>query len=632
MKALKKQWLTLVMLAALIATLTLGVVFAFPAHGAVAEAADEDVFANAAMITVSTEQDLKAQVAQADETPMVIQLGENIEMKTLNEETGSGYELVVGRGQAIKLDLNGKTLSVPAKNNSEGYVIVNKGTLSVVDTSEDYQGAVISNGYVSNTNAFEESKDGEIYWWPSKAVVNNYGDLTLDAKLSIQIPQSGGSNDSFNTNAYYFVGSWKGERTYEAKSYLVRNQIDITSYEEDQTVTRASLTVDGGVYDLAYNKLLGNALGIYYTMNHFFLLSEADLTVNGGTFSYSSPFYNSAYFDGFLAELISLEQQTPEIEAQIKEYRHIDITITDGDFGNEKLSKELLYMDASGQWNKDYKYDASIEGESCSIAVSGGVFPMDLSVYTDAAHRMKKGDDGFYSVIPLEDDYIQEYAVAKIELDGEKPTLSGYFDTFDGAWNAVQTRAQTGQSVILTLLKDVESQSLLFEQASGDIRITIDLNGHELKVTQDSMYNTHIRENNVGEDSVGVRTLVVRDTSEKQDGTFNLVYLKDVSNGGISISPKLKFVLESGTITRTGGGFYESPDGWGSTSQNQRSIFYLASIDSSTETLVTIKGGNILSELEGDNGHLISTSQDNFKMRNILIWKLTLSLLSPIFS
>ena len=132
MKVLKKQGLMLFLIAALIVTLTLGIVFALPARTASAE--EGSGFTPEHTETVMTEKALKDAVAAAGETPTLIKLGANIEMNSITSggEGTKYYELIVERGQNIRLDLAGHKLSL-ALNRWSDYVIVNYGTLSIID-------------------------------------------------------------------------------------------------------------------------------------------------------------------------------------------------------------------------------------------------------------------------------------------------------------------------------------------------------------------------------------------------------------------------------------------------------------------------------------------------------------------
>ena len=127
MKLLKKQWLTVVLLATLILTLSLGVFFLMPSRTA---KADEDVFVAEKEFTVTTGDDLNAKIKEAGPTPTRIILDDDIVLTT--------SEVWIERGQSIAIDLKGHTLS-----RNSNWVIVNMwGNLYLEDSSAEKTGTI----------------------------------------------------------------------------------------------------------------------------------------------------------------------------------------------------------------------------------------------------------------------------------------------------------------------------------------------------------------------------------------------------------------------------------------------------------------------------------------------------------
>ncbi len=601
MKILKKHGLTFVLLAALVVTFTLGIVFALPAK--TVSAADDVEYGEP--VYVSSEKELKDTVANAGEIPTKIILDGNIEMNSITSKVNKKfYELTINRKQVIELDLAGHILSLSPASISTRGVIQNYGTLSIVDSSGDYSGAVVSNGYI-------HSEDDGVYWDASRSVIDNYGALTLNAniRMGCPAPTASGTDGYFNRICDIAQSA--------LDSHLIRNLMEPPmGSDPDQTFYVASVTINGGNFDLDYSSALTNKFP--YVMNHFILIRDAQLTINGGTFRNSQTHcYEGVrpWNPGFLVDLGYLSNRYGDVNnKKLLEdgYRHVNINITGGDFADKNLltrfedENALLYL---------AEYNKSEYGDTFSVSISGGTFPMDLSVYTDAQHMMIEEelskDNKQYIVVPVDDNFINGYAVAKLELDGETPTLNGYYGSFEGAWSAAQTRAAMGQSTTIQLLKNIETKILFLNGVDKDVSMTIDLNGKEMKISVDGQNaaadNAFICADN-STSKPGVTTLVVCDTTEEQNGAINFVYPQKYDKyGSIYITQHMKFVLESGTLKRTGGGFNAVKG----SNEHKKSIFYLVK-GSYYQSAVTIKGGNILSMLSGgDQGHLISHGDDS---------------------
>ncbi len=571
MKVLKKYGLTFVLLAALIVTFALGVVFMMPAKTV---SADEE-FVPQNTVTVTSEQTLKKAVADAADTPTKIILGENIEMNSITSggEGTKYYELIVERGQSIQLDLAGFELSVPVRKNTEGCVIENHGTLSIID-SENYQGAVVSNGYIS-LNAGKMT-------WLSADVIQNHGELTVDANLRIQCPES----TAEGTDGYYET---TGNFNY---AFFVESSLYIPTLSDvDRTYQKASTVINGGNFDLNCGPQV---------IPHFFSIAEADLTVNGGSFKNTSSTRPGQ--DGFLATLRSIDfRESPYTNhnvygdlnnAAIKNFRHVHITVTGGDFKDKNLIQgenkgALLYIFDFYGSNKSTAL--RIDGEEYTVAVTGGTFPLDLSGYLDVDHAMleeKVTQDGVetgevsYTVVGAD----KQGAVAILKQGDE---IKGYYSSFTSAWNAAMTQT-TDRTIVLQKDATVIDQTLLIK--GRDVNTTLDLNGHTLTVTPPvtpNGWDYHFKNDETHPPFYGIFT--VKDSNRDGGGELILNYPDKSTKGGFHINGGYQFVLESGTIRVTG----VKPS-----TRNQYNALFQFDVSSKKQKAdsVIIKGGNIVSD------------------------------------
>lgn len=556
MKVLKKQWLTLLMLAALIVTLTLGVVFALPAKTA---SADEDVFNAEQEFTVTTEDDLKAKITEAGFTPTLIKLDANIELKTA---------VRIDLNQTIAIDLDGHSLS------RAGYVLVNWwGNLYLQDSSTEQTGTV-------------ESLDGSY----TMAVIFNYGNLTTsvniygrDADYIFDNELTLNSRDEYVCNPSLTI--LKGTIQQEADDAL------ICSIDGDVTI-KGGTFIAGGNQDSSADLIEVSSTELQPDFFPWDYLEGNTLTPEG-----------QKLVDAALAEL------QPAMEA-IKPHRQSIVTIEDGDFTAFGSKSDVFSVEARikectefyiGQYSTSWRMVAT-DLYDAQVTVSGGTWGREVSAYLAPNTWCVENPDaqGTYIVQAAQENE------AAVEADGS------YFTTFQAAWSTAVVRASMGKDTTLKLKQNCETTTLNFPYTEEDATITLDLNGFTLSITQSSVSNYHIYGYN---SSLGIVKLVISDKSETQSGELNLVYLDNAQKGGIYISRYSKFVLESGTIRRTGGSLV-AESSYGSTLSGKaleyakkahRTLFTLYPVGSTSgreytgsyETdMVVIKGGSILSEID----------------------------------
>ena len=564
MKILKKQGLTLALIAALVVTLTLGIIFMLPARTVKA-----DDFSPEKTVNVSTEQQLKDEITKAGTTATRIVLENDIELKV--------SEVRINQNQKIAIDLKGHTLS------RDRWVIVNWwGDLYLEDSSSEQTGKVES---LDNSNTL--------------ATIFNYGNLTTSVNIC--------------------AGS--------GVDYAITNELSLSNSNE--YVCNPSLTILKGTIEQK---------GVSYTGSTLISVVDGDVTIKDGTFI-------SGGYQGSSTNLIEVSSTLLEPDY----YPEPDIDYSEGDDGNYHLTEEAQQKVNEALAALDSILDNS--HRHSKVMIEGGdftAFGSQTSVFTVAA-RVEKytsyyaGRYGAYWQSSATDPYDAEvtisggtwgrevstylapgtwfvenpdaqgtYVVQSTEGSGAAVEANGsYFTTFQAAWSTAVVRASMGKDTTLKLKQNCEMTTLNFPSSTEeDATITIDLNGFTLSITQSSVSNYHIygRNGNSGEIK-----LVIRDGSGTQNGELNLVYLDNAQKGGIYISRYSKFVLESGTIRRTGGplkavGSYSSSSkGNEYKAKAYRTLFTLSPVGSISGTnitskfendMVVIKGGSILSDID----------------------------------
>ncbi len=562
MKINKKQGLAILSIAAFIVTMMFSAVFVMPTRPA---AAAEII------VPVSTEAALKEAVKKAETTPTTIKLEQDIELP-VEWIDGWSTGLYIKRGQNITIDVNGHTLASRLEEYS-GIVFYNMGTLSVIDSSEDYKGKVVSNGAIS-----DQKWNADLM-----ALIMNYGNLTLDVEFGLERPDS----TEFGTPGYYT------DVQNKAPSVLIRNEFILPNSVDDD-VNHVSLTINGGTFDM--NTIAGA------TAYGFFYIKDADLTINGGTFRNTSG--RQPLYGGFLGKLESVNKRS-SVEEKIVEDRHVEVTINNCDMRGDYFDDKFFN---TSQYNTQ-----KIPNEKYTIKIFGGIFPADFSAYTDVDHTMieetvtaNEGKDVIerYWVFTKAD---PTNAGAIIMKNGEPVK---YCLTFDDAWTAANLMSENRAIV---LMKDgITSQTLKINNVEADL--TLDLNGHNLTVSPEVNFQSyHFMYDNkyIKSDDSYYGKFVVRDGSGDKDGELILNYRERAQYGGISLSKCYQFVLESGTIHITGvkpnvTPYYEPGI----------PLFHFSLNGSSSNShlkpnAVLINGGNIVSDFAPDDVKVAVWEQDS---------------------
>lgn len=523
-----------------------------------------------------------------------IRLGADIVLGTADDTVVGSEQWGLRTGNKdITLDLNGHTMK-----REGGWWVINvsnqNAKLEIIDTSAGKTGLI--------TN--DEAHDVLIY---------NWGTLTINANM---------------TNPTYHDPVYSGTNCYPmVQSSADPIEADVTdgSYDEQWT-KRTKLTVKGGNFR-------GGCFG------EFFKMIDADLVIEDGNFTrdedsystrsiftantYSWPFHDAAinsegkYFTP--EDKPTLRQNIKSLKGTIldtyKPYRGCNIEIKGGDFTGSHERPELITLNntiycnilcgpASGNYYGDLDMEETVSHE---VVISGGTYSTDYTIYCDEGKWMERADDGeYYIVRDITDDL-----VAATVSDNEE--LEKSFSNYDAAW-LYATRNLSGERTI-TVKQDADIAQMNLWYGNDDTdglpgEVTLDLNGHTLTYSDSNTAVNGSRamialgnSGNIGEGNEF--TLTVKDDSQEQSGELNIQIETASPTGahGIHISNKYaKFVLESGTIRQTG--YFPNETTYtdvesGNGSQNQaEAIFNIGeNLKDASGAVVTIKGGNILSEI-----------------------------------
>ncbi len=566
MKVLKKRGAMLFLIAALVVTLTLGVVFMMPARTANAEEVEPQ--------TVSDGAELQRLVHAAGSEKKVFKLDTDVELPVEWTDDGWDVGLYVERGQNITIDVNGHTLTNELADVG-GILFYNMGTLSVIDSSEDHSGKAVSHGLVSNQK------------WTAglMALTMNYGDLTLDVNFGLERP----APTAAGTLGYYT------DVQNRAPSVLIHNEFILPNSVNDD-VNHVSLTINGGTYDM--NTDAGA------TSYGFFYIKDADLTINGGTFRNTSG--SKPAYGGFLGKLESAEKKA-SVEEKIVEDRHVEVTINDCDMRGKFFDDEFFNVS---------QYKTSIPNEKYTVKIFGGMFPADFSAYTDVDHMMVEETITENEGQTVVDSY---WVVVKADTTnvGAVITQNGvpvkYCQTFDDAWTAANLMTE---SKTIVLHRDAEvTHNLKINTKSKDT--ILDLNGYSLTIIPPGgawgdtdkyhfYYTGSLNSGYVGK-------FIIQDNSDAKDGELVLYYHEDSKVGGFNLSASHQVILESGTIRASG----EIPGPVESQAKYQPPVFRFPQVNNAwREDAVIINGGNIVSDFAPDDIKVAVWEQDSWGNKN----------------
>lgn len=355
-------------------------------------------------------------------------------------------DIVVDEGQAITLDLSGKTLA-----NVIGHTITNSGTLTIVDSGE--------NGTVDNITH-------------GRGALVNYGTATLNGGTFTR-SQEAGTYEPNNANG----NSW----------YTLKNYGYLTINEGATVTTRLS---DGENAVGGYSSLIANGYqnSTDYTNNNGLVTvteNEATVVINGGSFS------------GGINTLKNDEGSTAEInggtfinvtQAAVQNWNKL--TITGGTFNAENDNVDAVI---TGCWESDI-------GSNGTSVIEGGVFNGAVTYIDGYSGDIDYEISGGTFCEVVDADYIAEGSVFYPAEDGTyKVVTEEEFETvtdnagvalmngvvYDSLADAVDAAPTDGTQVTITLI-DTDGDGIVTGSGVKVVegkKIVIDFDGLTYDVT-----------------------------------------------------------------------------------------------------------------------------------------------------
>lgn len=256
--------------------------------------------------------------------------------------------VVIGAGQEITLDLNGKTLT----NVEKQHTITNNGKLTVTDSSESKSGAVDN---ISHKTAALFNAEG--------ATAELNGGKFLRSK------EAGTDQDTSGGNSWYTIAN-KGAMTINAgvtvenKGYFSSNIVN--GYYDTVGTGTPTLTINGGTFTGGVKTIKVDECGVLTITGGTFtnekypcIMNWNKTEISGGTFT--SPSSNSV-FNGLFNNTTAVGS----------------LTIAGGAFEGGIINSE--------------------EYTGGNISISGGTFSTDVSEYCVDGFKAVKGADGRYTI------------------------------------------------------------------------------------------------------------------------------------------------------------------------------------------------------------------------------------------
>lgn len=318
--------------------------------------------------------------------------------------------ITIPAGKEIVLDLNGYTLT-----NTEGlHTIINYGTLTIIDSSEDHSGAIDN---ISNARA---------------AVMNEPGaNAYLEGGSYLRSEETGSDPDTSGKNTHYNIVN-HGTMTISdgvtvsqdgGFSSLVEN--GWYNGNENTNKTPSVMTIDGGTFTGGLNTIKNDDCGeltinggTFSNVVQSAVLNWNEATINGGTFSVEGNDFG-VILNGFLNN--DMDKGTLNINGGT-----FDGAITVQKMGGS-INMGAIKI-AGGVFKATSQVFDTQNEANADIEVSGGLFSqsIDETYLTSGFDEMVQNDDGMYAPSVSE-----EEAIAKIGNAGYS-TLQQAFDAARG--------------------------------------------------------------------------------------------------------------------------------------------------------------------------------------------------------
>ena len=229
-----------------------------------------------------------------------------------NEKIQGNAGVTIPAGKNIILDLNGKTITGDVTESKSAQTILNQGTLTVKDSSEDLTGTLTNE--VSDTNA---GSPGENKNWYSNVITNN-GTLTVSSGniantgnggacyaidnitnstlYTAILNINGGSISAVKTTIRMFCNSTTNDNTLNMTGGSVKGGNGIQTMMPNNNANKATVNISGGYIQGYY------AWYDYGNKNVSTQFDNANYTISGGFFTGWIYSYAGSYCgkDGFI--------------------------------------------------------------------------------------------------------------------------------------------------------------------------------------------------------------------------------------------------------------------------------------------------------------------------------------------
>ncbi len=366
-----------------------------------------------------------------------IDIVKNIDVTDYQVIESCSYNLVVEKNKVVVLDLNGHTVSGAPEESGYRTLLLNKGDLTIKDSSATEKNPVGKGKLVTEAGEYEKPMESD--------TIQNWGSLTIDA---------GTIENKTTVNKYICNAISNGD----AQILPTNNVVD-----------NISLTINGG-----YITGTDTAVSLMCVTPASDEQKDADIqnfTMTGGTLAVGSDACEVLYI-----------RLTDDSSSDIKLPVNINISggslISEGGYAADFVSSGGLFdavnMKISGG-NIDgiiYSYEDP-NGNTANIECSGGCYTSDVCrIVADGCYCIPNQDEN------TKDDY--PFFVTSTLPEGT-PVVASVGDEDYYTLDAAVAAAKEGQTV--TLRSDTE---IVGEEIALDKPITLDLNGKT--VTNKSFY------------------------------------------------------------------------------------------------------------------------------------------------
>ncbi len=464
--------------------------------------------------------------------------------------------LTIPAGKTVAIDLNGKTISYETTESKAEDMIVNKGDLTITDSSTDKDGKF----------SYKYSGAPNTSYSYDNASIQNEGVLTIEAG-TVENTTAAMSHASYaiNTNAGATLNV-KGGKVLNLNGHAIRQ----TSFGTATNTVNISDGYIEGTRAVQF-QLPGSASAT--------TAPEMILNIIGGELKSSESTYNLAVY------VYSNGQSAENANISVSGDAVINGNIALNDAATDSMVKGAASV-TGGTINGDYGIFSYADTDTNNaISITGGTFATNYSeMYAeDDGYAFETNDDDTYGVI----------------IDPEQTVFAASIDGigYDTLQNAIKT-AQDGDTI--KLLKDYSDYKMIQIGKS----IAIDLNGHNINRTFGGIA-VDITDGDV----------VITGTGKISGSTTGIAIAYDAAltleegvtvegRDGYGVDNDGDLTIDGATITATEYGvvLYSGDDWAASLEMLDGSVSGQYGVAAYANTSVTVKGGTISGAVAGLSG------------------------------